>query len=365
MNILMISWRGPSNPKAGGAEVLTLGILKELIRRGHTVTWFTAADGATDNLPEQNSIHYEKGGNAITVLWYAYKYYKKNGGRFDIVVDQINALPFLTPLYVPKKKRRMFIHQLARETWWYEAPLPPIGSIIGYILEPLMLALYRYTKSITVSESTKQGLQKYGIKDITIIRQAIHTTSRWNIQKQFETPTIIHVGRIVPMKRINHCIRAIASVKESIPNIKLLIVGKGSPKYQEELQQLIHFLGLEDNVEFTGFVSQKRKEQLMAQAHCLITTSVREGWGLIITEANSFGTPAISYNIPGTRDAIKNNKTGKVTAKNTPNELAKEIIELLENHEKLEQMSKAALEDAKYYTNWEKTTDEFEHVLQH
>ena len=48
----------------------------------------------------------------------------------------------------------------------------------------------------------------------------------------------------------------------------------------------------------------------MAEAHVLLMTSVREGWGLVVTEANACGTPAVVYNVPGLRDSVRNEETG-------------------------------------------------------
>ena len=45
MRFLMLNWRDPKNPLAGGAERVTLAYLKELVRRGHEVYWFTCDSG--------------------------------------------------------------------------------------------------------------------------------------------------------------------------------------------------------------------------------------------------------------------------------------------------------------------------------
>src|SRR5437879_8219840 len=50
----------------------------------------------------------------------------------------------------------------------------------------------------------------------------------------------------------------------------------------------------------------------MTEAHVLLMTSVREGWGLVVTEANARGTPAVVYDVPGLRDSVRNEQTGLV-----------------------------------------------------
>ena len=99
------------------------------------------------------------------------KYYKKNKKNIDLVIDQCNAHRFFTKFYVPKKKRIFYTHQLSRELWFVMAD-PPI-SFLGYAAETPMLRLNRNDQTITVSESTKQGLLDVGYKDenIKVLRQ--------------------------------------------------------------------------------------------------------------------------------------------------------------------------------------------------
>jgi len=69
---------------------------------------------------------------------------------------------------------------------------------------------------------------------------------------------------------------------------------------------------VERNVVFWGGVSSSDKLRLMSEAHALLMTSVREGWGLVVTEANACGTPAIVYDVPGLRDSVRAEVTGLV-----------------------------------------------------
>jgi glycosyltransferase involved in cell wall biosynthesis len=71
-------------------------------------------------------------------------------------------------------------------------------------------------------------------------------------------------------------------------------------------------LGITDNVRFCGRVSAQEKHRLMADAQALLMTSVREGWGLVVTEANACGTPAIVYDVPGLRDSVRDETTGLI-----------------------------------------------------
>ena len=81
---------------------------------------------------------------------------------------------------------------------------------------------------------------------------------------------------------------------------------------------------------FWGRVSSGEKHRLMSQAHALLMTSVREGWGLVVTEANALGTPAIVYDVPGLRDSVRNESTGLVVAPQPPS-LSDAMIRLMKD----------------------------------
>jgi glycosyltransferase involved in cell wall biosynthesis len=97
-------------------------------------------------------------------------------------------------------------------------------------------------------------------------------------------------------------------------------------------------------------VSREEKFVLMKRSHIVLVTSVKEGWGLVVTEANSMGTPAIVYNVDGLRDSVKNGVTGLVTSQNKPEDLAKALSTLLGDENKYQKIRQAALESARTMT---------------
>jgi glycosyltransferase involved in cell wall biosynthesis len=102
------------------------------------------------------------------------------------------------------------------------------------------------------------------------------------------------------MKGIKDAIMAISFLK----NWRLIVVGIGKPDYESELKNMAIKLNLAKRVEFRGFVPQPEKFKLYSQSWVLLAPSSREGWGMTIPEANSVGTPAIGYNVPGLREVL-------------------------------------------------------------
>jgi glycosyltransferase involved in cell wall biosynthesis len=356
MKILILNWRDRKNPKAGGAEVVTEEMASRWVAWGHEVTLFTAAfPGA---LPEEviNGVQIIRRGGQATVHWQAFRHYRKHWrGHFDVVIDEINTIPFLTPLYVKNgEKNFSYFNQLCREIWFYEAPVPKFLAIFGYLAEPLYLRPYRKIPSIVISESTKADLIELKIPNVSVFPMATDIVPVQHLEASPEQARLIFVGRQVPSKRVHDIIKAVALVKSIYPQVKLDIVGAGEAKYVSQLKQMVATLALSEQVTFRGRVSQDQKRTLMQQANAILVTSVREGWGLIVTEANALGTPGIVYNVPGLRDSVRDNQTGLITKANTPEALAATICEFLANPAKAARLREAGWKWSQEL-NWEQT----------
>lgn len=363
MNILFLNWRDIKNPKAGGAEVVTHEIAKRWVSWGHTVTLFTATFPGAKFMEEIDGYTIIRFGGQVTVRFHAMMYYLKHmRGMFDVVIDEVNTIPFFTPLYVRRPKVAYF-NQLCRQAWFYQSKFP--FSIIGYIIEPFYLQLYRGLKAMVISDSTKNDLVRYGFtkENITVFSMAIDFEPCKKMPKKEKVPTLIYVGRLTPSKRVHDTIKAFAQVRKKLPTAKLWIVGRGDEGYTKKLKHIIKNEKLAKSIVFYGFISEEKKRELMGRAHIILVTSIKEGWGLIVTEANACGTIATVYDVDGLRDSVKHGKTGLVTKKNIPYDLARQILRLLENKELYEKYQKSAHAWSKELT-WDRSARESLAVLE-
>ncbi len=329
MNILFLNWRDITNPKAGGAEVVTQEIAKRWVKWGHKVTLFTAAYPNCKLVEEIDGVTIIRYGGQVSVRFHAMMYYLKNAKQhFDIVIDEINTIPFFTPLYVRTKKIAYF-NQLARRVWFYETKFP--YSLIGYLIEPFYLQFYRWLPAMVISESTKNDLARYGFNkhNITVFSMAIDFIPVKEMPKKERNPTIIYVGRVTPSKRVHEILDAFAILHKKQPKAKFWIIGRGEEQYKQKLITSIAQKNLKRAVTFWGFVDAKQKRELMGKAHVIAVASIKEGWGLIVTEANACGTVAAVYDIDGLRDSVQHNKTGLIAKKNTPQDLARQMNRLI------------------------------------
>jgi glycosyltransferase involved in cell wall biosynthesis len=277
----------------------------------------------------------------------------------DFVIDEVNTIPFFAKFYT-KKKNILIVYQLCRKIWFYQMFFPL--NVIGYILEPLYLWLLNDKKVITISESSKKDLIGFGFRaeNISIISVGIEIepVSNLEIIKKFENPTILSLGAIRSMKRTAYVVKAFEIAKESIPNLELIVAGDASGTYGQKVLNLIRNSKYSVSIQCLGRVNISQKAELMQKAHLIVVTSVKEGWGLIVTEANSQGTLAVVYNVDGLRDVVKNNQTGIICDKNTPANLAKKITEILKNSELYKTLQKNGWEWSKEI-NFESSYKEF------
>ncbi|MDO8573022.1 MAG: glycosyltransferase family 4 protein [bacterium] len=364
MKILWFSWKDKRHPLAGGAEVVTDAILSRLVKDGHEATLLTSGYAGASGEDMVNGYRVIRVGGRASVYWHAFRYYRVHlKGVHDLVVEEINTIPFFTPWYV-QGKRALFFHQLAREIWFYQIFFPL--SLAGYCIEPFYLRLLSKERVITISESTKRDLARYGFKkeNISIISEGIDIkpVERLESIKKTAIPTVLSLGAVRPMKRTLDIVRGFEIIKAHTPEVKLVIAGDMAGKYGKKVLREIANSNYKDDIEVLGKVSRQEKIRLMQEAHVLAVASLKEGWGLVVTEANSQGTPAVVYDVDGLRDCVRDGVTGLHTKENTPQALAEAIMKMLEEKEAHETMRQNAWEWSKTIT-FEKQYQNFLEII--
>jgi glycosyltransferase involved in cell wall biosynthesis len=306
MRILGLCWRYLDHPAAGGAEVVTHQIFSRLVEEGHEVTSFNGSYPGAAPEDELDGVRLIRRGRQWSVHFLAWRWLRSRLDQFDIVIDQINTIPFFTPLYVPEEKRRFFFHQLAREYWHRETRgVFKLIAPIGYMLEPLMLKAYRGSRGVTASESSRRDLEALGFVHarVSLSPYPVDAEPLPHLQPKTGPFTVLMAGRLTPAKFVEEGVRAFGQFQRVAPGSRLEIVGSGDPAYRQGLERLVAELGIE-GVTFHGRVSEKRKFELMRESHVHVFASHREGWGLVVGEAAAMGTPSIGYDAPGVRDSI-------------------------------------------------------------
>ncbi|MFP4369954.1 MAG: glycosyltransferase family 4 protein [Candidatus Kapaibacterium sp.] len=356
LKILVINWQDINNPSGGGAEVHLHEIFSRIAKMGHRVDLFCCE---VDGMPQRETVDginiIRKGSrnlfNYYVPIWYK-KYFSKE--NYDIIIDDINKIPFYTPLYV-KEPVLAISHHFFGKSIFREAGFIP-GSYV-YISEKLIDLIYKKTPFAVVSRSTLNEFLDRGFsrKYFEIVQNAIHKDDfPMAVGDKYEAPTVSYFGRLKKYKSVDHLFHAFASIEKEIPGARLEILGKGD--FRPYLEELTGRLGIERSTLFHGFVSEEDKKKLLSKAWCVVNTSMKEGWGITNIEANACGTPVISANVPGLKDSVKPGKSGLLYQYGNIEELAAQIKDVLLNKKLRHQLNDGAVKWASEFS-WDDSAE--------
>jgi glycosyltransferase involved in cell wall biosynthesis len=354
MRILWFNWRDIKHPEAGGAEVLTHEVMLRLARMGYDMTLFCPSIPNGLNKEEIDGVKIIRSGGKYTVYSKARRFYLSNKNNYDFVIDEINAKPFLSPGLVRDKPILALFHQLIHEEWFYETPFP-LNYICYYYLERKWLSSYRDIPTATVSVSSQQDLKEYGFKRVHVVPMGLSVKPLDKMEEKESTPTLVFIGRLKRHKLADHALRAFARIKEKLPESKMWVIGDGTMRKELEKMNV-------KDVVFYGHVKNELKYSLLRKTHLVLMPSIREGWGLVVTESNAMGTPVVAYNVPGLRDSVIDGKTGVLVKDNSPKDLANSSVALLTNRDLLKKYSNNALAFSTQFS-WDKTASAFDKLI--
>lgn len=194
-------------------------------------------------------------------------------------------------------------------------------------------------KIITLSRVDLTYWQNYNKNVVLTVNPCVFKTEHINIVNNFDCPTILFICRFSPEKRILDAIKIMQKVNEIRPDIKIIFVGEFCDKnIEKQSKELVNTAYI--NCEFTGFTLEIQK--YYEQANLLLCTSKYEGDPLTFAEAQCFGLPILSYNLPYLETL--RNKLGVVTVpQKAIDKSAEKILELFsDNKEELKKLSEEA-----------------------
>jgi len=364
MNILWLSWKDENHPQAGGAEVVSSELRRRLVKNGHRVKLITAEYKGSLESDIIKGVEVYRTGNRYSVYTKSRKLFKEKLPNWpDLIVDEMNTVPFFGYKYSSNTPCVLLTYQLARKVWFYQMPHPL--SLLGYLVEPIYLRFIskKYVAILTESESTKKDLMDYGFEGskIHVFRVGMFTKPVSKIKIK-NSNRLLFLGSVRPMKRTLHAIKAFVLAKLKIPDLTLDIAGDYSGSYGEKVYKYAGSSDFSDSIVFHGKVSHEKKEELLENSGLIIVTSIKEGWGLIATEAAAYGVPAIAYNVDGLRDSIIDGQTGLLAPSGEIKSLSRAIHVALNDKSNLERMGRMALENSRQYT-FENSYADFTEVI--
>ncbi|WP_424950990.1 glycosyltransferase family 4 protein [Deinococcus sp.] len=310
MRILALNWRCFRHPQAGGGETNLFEQAERWAAQGHRVT-VLCGDPGRQAAPEVNEqyrgVEVRRMGGRFGVYARVAAYLLRHGQDHDAVLDVSNGVPFFSPLFTASPSV-LLVHHVHGAQWRSEFPAPV--AVFGQFLEQRVVpALYRRRRVIAVSPTTEEGLLKLGYRaeQLQVIYNGVDLPASVPAQAP-DAQRVLYLGRVKRYKRVDRLVRAVASLRASLPDIHLDIAGDGDAR--AEIEALVAELGMQRHVTVHGFVDDAQKAALLAGASVFATPSMHEGWGISVIEANAHGCPAVAYDVPGLRVAIRHQQTG-------------------------------------------------------
>ncbi len=306
--IHMLAWRDLDDVEAGGSEVHAANVAAHWAEAGIEVVMRTSyAQGHPARETRDGYEVIRKAGRYMVFPRAALSEVGGRYGRRDALVEIWNGMPFFSPLWAPGPKV-VFLHHVHAEMW--KMVLPPNLARLGDTMERRFAPLlYRRSRIITLSPSSKLEMLDLGFHDdrIEVVPPGVDARFTPGGERS-PTPLVVGVGRLVPVKRFDRLIRAVVAARQSAPGLSLALVGTGPDR--NALRELVRSLDAESYITFLGRLTDAELIDLYRRAWAVCSTSVREGWGMTLTEAAACGTPAVATRIPGHVDAIDEGVSG-------------------------------------------------------
>lgn len=345
--ILIFNWRDLRHVYAGGAEVYIHELAKRWVASGNSVTFFCGNDGKSLRSEVIDGVQiYRRGGFYLVYVWAFLYYIFQFRGKCDVIIDCQNGIPFFTPLYA-KEQVYGLMHHVHQEVFRKSLSLP-LAMLARFLERKMMPYVYKDTRFIAVSESTRDEMVKLGLgrAGIEIVHSGIDARV-FRPGKKAKQPIVLYLGRLKYYKSLHVFILSASRIIEKYPDVQFVIAGDGEER--EKLSQLTKQLNLESNITFLGKVSQEEKRDLMQKAWVFVNPSFMEGWGITVLEANACGTPVVASDVPGLRDSVRNPHVGYLVDYADVNGFSKKIMRIITHTDLREKMSFSAVQWARQF----------------
>jgi glycosyltransferase involved in cell wall biosynthesis len=344
LHLVAVNFRDPAHPEAGGAELHLEHILLEAVRRGHRVTWLAAGFPGGAPAAEHQGIRILRRGT-----WWSFGAAvpgvlrrELNHPPPDLVIEDINKIPCFTPWFT-RAPVAVIVPHLFGATAFREASLPVALTVVA--LESLIPSVYRRSRFVAISESTRDDLARRGIAParVAVVHCGLdHQSYRPDpaVQKS-ATPTVLYIGRVRRYKGVDWVMRALPGVLARVPGARLTVVGDGP--YRPALERAARQMGIAGSVEFAGFLPLAEKVRRLREAWVLVQPSPKEGWGLTVVEAGACGTAVVAADSPGLRDSVRDGETGLLVPWGDDARLAAALARVLEDRALRERLGTAGI----------------------
>ncbi len=227
--------------------------------------------------------------------------------------------------------------------------ISPLTIIIAPLIEKITAKMP--TNIIhTVSNASKDDLIRFGARaPITVIPNGLDPSAYNDVRYTPEYhKNVLYIGRLVFYKNLNTVITSFKDVVGRLPGSKMYIVGEGPMR--QKWQRLVSDMGLNGSIEFTGYVSEERKFELLSKCSGVLLPSFIEGFGLVLLESFAMKKPVLVADVKPCNEIVDDGVNGFILPVDSSHKWAEKISFLLNNEDACRKMGSHARDklDAKY-----------------
>jgi glycosyltransferase involved in cell wall biosynthesis len=305
--IHVLQWRDLDDDEAGGSEVHADEVLRRWAAAGLDVTLRTSrVRGRAPELVRHGYRVIGRGSRYTVFPRTAAAEVLSRMGPRDALVEIWNGVPWFSPLWY-RGPQVTWLHHIHGPMWDQVFPRPLAGA--GRFVESRVAPpCYRRSEIATLAEPSREELLAVGFRpeQVHVVPPGVDPV--FSPAEHQRTPLVVAVGRLVPVKRHDLLLDAVAAARLDVPELEVVIVGEGYERGRLEAQR--HRLGADGWVRFPGRVPLAELVDLYRRAWVVASASLAEGWGMSLTEAAACGTPAVATAVTGHRHAVRDGATG-------------------------------------------------------
>jgi glycosyltransferase involved in cell wall biosynthesis len=292
----------------GGAERWYRNLAERLAAEGHEVTYLTLRQWergtALDLDPRVRvvtagprlALYTESGRRRILpplvfgagVLWHLLRH----GRRYEVV--HTCSFPYFSLLAAalarPRARFALVVdwHEVWSAAYWREY-LGPLGGRVGEAVQRLCARVPQ--RAFCFSRLHARRLRAEGLRGQPTVLEGEYAGSLQTPAARPAEPLVVFAGRLIPEKRAPRAVAAFAAAAARIEGLRGEFYGDGPER--AALSDAIAAHGLQDVATAPGFVDASVIDAALTRALCMLSTSSREGYGMVVVEASAHATPSV------------------------------------------------------------------------
>jgi glycosyltransferase involved in cell wall biosynthesis len=326
----------------------------------------------------RNALHY------VFAIGFGRHRVREHGSRSELLSNLLwyrrfiaHVQPHLLHVQHPLE-RSLYVRMVQRLEGWRMPLVITAHSLFGEhsdatihrLMAPNLKAADRV---IAVSDHVASQAMSLGVRDdrISVIRSGVDVdrfqrmdrgVARRQLGFDDEVPLVLFVGNLEPRKQVNVLLRALSRLHQSLPGVRLLVVGSGESAGAQDqtapLLRLTRELHLDDVAQFVGRVDDQRLLAYYAAADVFALASSSEAQGIVALEAMACGLPVVATSVGGLIGTISDGETGFLVEPGDPARLAERLLLVLRDKTRARQIGAAARESVARNFSWPRTIAE-------